>query len=303
LQRAISGSELPVRIVGTRTFSGKAAADLGFTRDRQSMSTKSAARRKRRPSSAWLAFLATALAAFIALFPAAASARDLVVYGEPTLERALKSVGTLWQARSGTRVNVFAAPTELSYAQIERGARCDVIFALAGAATIEAAQRNIIHDGTAVRMLRNALVLIATADAQLAAASAPADIARLIAGKTVAIADPERDVGGAHAADFLQKIGVAVDGADKTVLVAESSAGVVSFLSTGKAELGIVYASDTTTGWKLMVPLPASNQPPIEYIVAVARRPQLDTQPFLTFLRSAPAKATFKSAGLELIGE
>src|SRR5262245_52264112 len=48
--------------------------------------------------------------------PAIAQARDLVVYGEPTLEKALKSVGTLWQARTGTRVNVFVAPTDLSYA-------------------------------------------------------------------------------------------------------------------------------------------------------------------------------------------
>jgi hypothetical protein len=53
-----------------------------------------------------------------------AQARDLVVYGEPTLEKALRAVGTLWQARSGTRVNVFVAPTSLSYAQIDRGARC-----------------------------------------------------------------------------------------------------------------------------------------------------------------------------------
>jgi len=31
---------------------------------------------------------------------------DLVLYGEPTLERALRSIGTLWQGRRGTRVNV-----------------------------------------------------------------------------------------------------------------------------------------------------------------------------------------------------
>jgi molybdate transport system substrate-binding protein len=200
-------------------------------------------------------------------------------------------------------VNVFVAPTDLSYAQIERGSRCDVIFALAGAATNEAAQRKIIHADTVVRTLRNGLVLIATEDAQPPAASTPADIARLIAGKTVAIADPERDVAGAHAIDLLRKLAVAVDGAAKTVAIAESSAGVVSFLSTNKAHFGIVYASDATTGLKLVIPLPTSDQPPIEYIVAMARDPQTDTQPFLTFLRSAQAKAAFKSAGLEPMNE
>lgn len=260
-------------------------------------------RRISNPRSARLPFLTIWVGAFLLLSPTLASARDLVVYGEPTLEQALKSVGTLWQARSGMRVNVFVAPTDLSYAQIERGARCDVIFALAGTATNEAAQRKIIHADTVVRTLRNGLVLIATEDAQPPAASTPADIARLIAGKTVAIADPERDVAGARAIDLLRKIGVADDGAAKTIAVAESSAGVVSFLSTSKAHFGIVYTSDAKTGLKLVVPLPTSDQPPIEYVVAVARSPQMDTQPFLTFLSSAQAKAAFKSAGLEPIDE
>jgi len=107
-----------------------------------------------------LCAIATLLCAVALLTPAAADARDLVVYGEPTLEKALKSVGSLWQARTGTRVNVFVAPTDLSYAQIDRGARCDVIFALAGATTEEAARAKIIHDATISRALRNGLVLI-----------------------------------------------------------------------------------------------------------------------------------------------
>ena len=108
-----------------------------------------------------------------------------------------------------------------------------MVFALAGAATNEAAQRKIIRADTLVRTLRNSLVLVATENVQPPAASAAADIARLIAGKTVAIANPERDVAGAHAIDLLRKIGVAVDGPDRTIVVAESSAGVVSFLSLG----------------------------------------------------------------------
>jgi accessory colonization factor AcfC len=77
----------------------------------------------------WVWVFATLLCTVTFLAPATAGARDLVVYGEPTLEKALKSVGLLWQARTGTRVNVFVAPTDLSYAQIDRGARCDVLCA------------------------------------------------------------------------------------------------------------------------------------------------------------------------------
>jgi molybdenum ABC transporter molybdate-binding protein len=234
-------------------------------------------------------FISATLLCAAALFaPAMAQARDLVVYGEPTLEKALRSVGTLWQARTGTRVNVFVAPTDLSYAQIDRGARCDVIFALAGATTDDAARSKIIHVGSIRRALRNGLSLIGTeAGAGPSGDATLADIARLIAGKKLAIADPERDVAGARAVELLRKIGVVVDDSNKSIAVAESSAGVVSMLAANKAQLGIVYATDATTGFKLVVPVPG--QPPIEYVVAKARDPKLDPQSFMTFLTSAEA--------------
>jgi ABC-type molybdate transport system substrate-binding protein len=137
-------------------------------------------------------FLTATLLCTAALFAApAAHARDLVVYSEPTLETALKSVGRSWHGRSGTRVNVFIAPTDLSYAQIERGARCDVIFALAGTRTDDATRNKIIHADTLRRALRNGLALVGTAPGAAPTSDATlADISRQIAGKRLAIADP-----------------------------------------------------------------------------------------------------------------
>ena len=247
--------------------------------------------------------LATLLSAVALLAPAAAAGRDLVVYGEPTLEKALKSVGSLWQARTGTRVNVFVAPTDLSYAQIDRGARCDVIFALAGAATEEAARAKIIQGATISRALRNGLVLVGTKGAAGPIDGANvADISRLIAGERLAIANPERDPAGGRAVELLRRIGIAVDD-NRAVAVAESSAGVVSLIATDKTRVGIVYSTDATAGFKLVVPLPLLDQPPIEYVVAQARDPQSDTQPFMTFVKSATAKAAFKAAGVAPIDD
>ena len=244
---------------------------------------------------------ATLLCAIAFLAPAAAAARDLVVYGEPTLEKALKSVGSLWQARTGTRVNLFVTPTDLSYAQIDRGARCDVIFALAGAATDEAARVKIIQGATITRALRNGLVLVGTKGAAGPVDGANvADISRLIAGERLAIANPERDPTGARALELLRKIGIAADD-NRALAVAESSAGVVNLLATDKARLGIVYSTDAIAGFKLVVPL--LDQPPIEYVVAQARDPQSDTQPFMAFFKSAAAQAAFKSAGLAPIND
>src|SRR6516164_9080499 len=191
-------------------------------------------------------------ATLLCAIASAAAARDLVVYGEPTLEKALKSVGSLWQARTGTRVNLFVAPTDLSYAQIDRGARCDVIFALAGAATEEAARVKIIQGVTITRALRNGLVLVGTKGAAGPVDGANvADISRLIAGERLAIANPERDPSGARALELLRKIGIATDD-NRALAVAESSAGVVNLLATDKARLGIVYSTDATAGFKLL---------------------------------------------------
>jgi molybdenum ABC transporter molybdate-binding protein len=249
----------------------------------------------------YLCVVAALLCAIAFLAPAAAAARDLVVYGEPTLEKALKSVGSLWQARTGTRVNVLVAPTNLSYAQIDRGARCDVIFAPAGAATEEAARAKIIQGATITRALRNGLVLVGTKGAAGPIDGANvADISRLIAGERLAIANPERDPTGARALELLRKIGIAADD-NRALAVAESSAGVVNLLATDKARLGIVYSTDAIAGFKLVVPL--LDQPPIEYVVAQARDPQSDTQPFMAFVKSAAAQAAFKSAGLAPIDD
>ena len=253
----------------------------------------------RRP---WLRAVATLLCAIALLGPVNARARDLVVYGEPTLEKALKSVGALWQARTGTRVNIFVAPTDLSYAQIDRGARCDVIFALAGAATEEAARTKIIDATTISRALRNGLVLIGTEPrSERIPEASLADMSRLIPGKRLAIANPDRDPAGARAVELLRKIGIVVDDRNKAVAVAESTAGVISLLATNKAQLGIVYSSDATAG--SAVALAMLDLPPIEYVVAQARDPQSDTRPFMTFLKSAEAKAVFRSAGLAPIDD
>lgn len=249
-----------------------------------------------------LCVVATLLCAVSLFAPAVAHARDLVVYGEPTLEKALKSVGALWQARIGTRINVFVAPTDLSYAQIDRGARCDVIFALAGAATDEAARDKIIHADTIERALRNSLILIGTeAGIDQNRDATPAELSRLVVGKRLAIANPDRDVAGAYALDLLRRSGIVVDDRNKAIAVAESSAGVVSLLSTGKARFGIVYSTDAAAGLKVVARLPVPDRPPIDYVVAQARDPASDTQPFMTFLKSAEAKAAFKSAGLQSI--
>ena len=236
--------------------------------------------------------------AFTVLPPAPALSRDLVVFGEPSLVNALRSVAALWKARSGQRANVFVAATDLSYAQIERGARCDVIFALAGAQTSEAAQRKIIRADTVSRIFRNGLTLIA--GEQAAPIASPDEIPRRIGGKRMAIANPDRDISGARALEFLHKIGLGTQARGNDLVVAENSAGVVDLIAMGKAAFGIAFSSDAIPRFKPIAALPL-DQGPIEFIAATARDPQVETREFLQFLKSAPVTNAFTLAGLEPI--
>src|SRR5262245_1458336 len=180
----------------------------------------------------------------LALPFAASQARDLVVFGEPTVMSALQRVGAAWRERSGVRVNVFLAPSDLSFAQIQRGARCDLVFALVGSATDDAERQGVIRSRPTAPLLRNSLVLVArSGSGRTIAPSDRAELASFLKGKRLAIANPDRDPAGTHALRWLQEIGLAEED-DKKLLVAESAAGVVQVLGDGVTQLGIVYATD-----------------------------------------------------------
>jgi molybdate transport system substrate-binding protein len=241
--------------------------------------------------------VAVGLAAGLApLVATSAQARDLVVYAEPTLKPVLRTIGQMWRAKSGVRVNVFVARSELSFGQIERGARCDVIVALAGDSMEDAQSDKLVKPGTTTPVFRNSLVLVGREG------RTGGDIASVVAGRKLAIADPERDVAGSFGLAALEKAGVKVD--PESAAVAESSGGVMRLLGDRQAELGIVYATDAAgrTALKLVLPLPAASHPAIEYVAAEAVNAQSDTREFLAFLKSDEARRAITAAGLQPSG-
>jgi len=251
-----------------------------------------------------LAAACTAIAFTAAICHAsAATARDLVVYGEPTLESALNAVGSLWRSRSGVGVHVFVAPADLSLAQIERGARCDVI--VAGAAALaDGEHRKLVDPDTKAPLFRNALVIVARTATALQAPPASVTLAALLAGKRLALANPDRDLAGRYALEALSKSGLDMNAQSKSVAIAESSAAVLTYLDENRAELGIVYASDAKrSGARVLMPLSEDLYPAIEYVAAQTAEPQGDPDEFLDFLASDEAATVFRSAGLRPIAQ
>jgi molybdate transport system substrate-binding protein len=239
-----------------------------------------------------------AVVAFATVTALPAQARDLVVYGEPTLKPVLTTLGALWRAKGNSRVHVFVAPTALSFEQIERDTRCDVIFALAGPATDAAEERELFDPDSRIVAFGNSLALVARA----ASATTPGDPRVILAGKRLAIANPDRDVAGSYGLQALRAAGATVDPAGKSVMVAESAAGVLQFLADGNADVGVVYASDAAANpeFKLLARFDTASHPPIVYVAAQAAHADddSDSDGFLDFLTTPEAKAAIAAAGL-----
>jgi molybdate transport system substrate-binding protein len=231
----------------------------------------------------------------IAALPA--QARDLVVYGEPALRPVLTTLGALWRAKGNGGVHVFVAPTDLSFEQIARETRCDVIFALAGPATNAAEERELFDADSKVDAFSNSLVLVGRG-----APASAVDIKAMLAGKRLAIANPDRDVAGSYGVAALRAVGVEVDPTGKGIMVAESAAGVLQFLADGNADLGIVYASDAAANpqVRVLARFDAATYPPIVYVAAQAAHADddADAEGFIDFLTTPEAKAAIAAAGL-----
>jgi len=239
-----------------------------------------------------------AVVAFATFAALPAQARDLVVYGEPTLRPVLTSLGALWHAKGNSRVHVFVAPTDLSFEQVAREARCDVIFALDGLATDAAEERELFDADSKISAFANSLVLVARAGS----AVAPGDPRTILAGKRLAIANPDRDLAGLYGVQALRATGVEVDPAGKEVRVAESAAGVLQFLADGHADVGIVYASDAAANpdFKVLARFDGASHPPIVYVAAQAAHADdtADSEGFLDFLTTPEARTAITAAGL-----
>jgi molybdate transport system substrate-binding protein len=259
---------------------------------------KSTRRTRRRRCLATLVG-AVVLAAVTAL---PAQARDLVVYGEPTLKPVLMALAALWRAKGNSRVHVFVAPTDLSFEQIARETRCDVIFALAGPVTDAAEERELFDADSKIDAFRNSLVLVG----REAAPGGAIDVRSMIAGKRLAIANPGRDVAGSYGVVALRAAGLALDPAGGGVSVAENAAGVLQMLADGKADVGIVYATDAATypEFRVLAQFETTSYPPIAYIAAQAAHADDDTdsEGFIDFLTAPEAKAAIAAAGLTPLG-
>jgi molybdate transport system substrate-binding protein len=235
------------------------------------------------------------------LFSAPASAQDkLVVFAAASLTEALTDVGAAY-AKAGHAAPVFSFAASSALArQIENGAPA-ALFVSADEEWMDyLAARKLIDAKSRVSFLGNSLVLVVPKGERLGVAIAPNfDLAGVLKGRKLALADPTSVPAGRYAQAALTSLG-AWNAVEPLIVRADNVRAALTFVERKEAAAGIVYATDAALTDKVEVAgtFPANSHPPISYPVAIiAKNDSPDARAFRDFLLSEPAKAIYRKYG------
>src|SRR5262245_30910090 len=241
-----------------------------------------------------------ALFVMLAVPFAAAQDRTITVFAAASMKNALDDTNAAFTKSTGIKVAASYAASSALMKQIEQGAPADV-FASADLDWMDyGSQKKVIKDATRVNLLGNQLVLIAPKDSKLGNVTiGPGfDLAKLAGDGRIVTGDVKAVPVGKYAKAALERLGSWEAAAPKFAMT-ENVRAALTLVARGEAPLGIVYSTDAKVepGVKIIGTFPADSHPAIAYPVAatVTAKPEADT--YLSYLRSAAAKAVFERYG------
>jgi molybdate transport system substrate-binding protein len=253
----------------------------------------------------WLIAALTLLFA-AAMLPATAAADGVVVFAAASLKDALDAINTDWQKTSGKHATISYAASSALAKQIENGAPADVFISADLDWMKYVDDKKLIVEGTRHNLLGNSLVLIASADTKSGDVDIKPgfDLAKLLGGGKLAMADPNSVPAGQYGKAALSKLG-AWDAVSASVAAAENVRACLLLVSRGEAPLGIVYRTDATIDPKIKIvgTFPADSHPPIIYPMAItAASKSPDAKAFSTYLSGSQAQKQFEHFGFTVLG-
>jgi molybdate transport system substrate-binding protein len=228
------------------------------------------------------------------------AADELVVFAAASTADAMTEIEGAFSATGGARASFsFGASVDLAR-QIRAGAPAD-LFVSADAETVEA----LVHDHIALtenvrRIASNRLVVIVPADSKLDV-NAPArlkDVAR------VAVGDPAVVPAGRYAKRWLEHESL-WDAIREHVVPTLDVRAALSAVEAGRADAGIVYATDAATSSRVRVAyrVPPESAAEIAYVAARLERSKLaSADRFLQFLTGAEARLALSRHGFIVEG-
>jgi len=252
------------------------------------------------------ALAAVAAAPWGTLPPPAQAQGDIVVFAAASLKDALDAINADWQKETGKKATISYAASSVLAKQIEQDAPAQIFIPADLEWMDYVEQKKLIKPESRVNLLGNRIVLIAREDK-----AAPVeirqgfDLAKLIGGGHLALANVDSVPAGKYAKAALEKLNVWSSVADKLAQSADVRAALLR-VSRGQAPVGIVYQTDAATDQNVTIigTFPENTHPPIIYPIALTTKASNpDAVAFHAYLRGAKATAEFEALGFTVLNQ
>lgn len=181
-------------------------------------------------------------------------------------------------------------------AQIEEGADVDVFISAAMKQMIALNDKGLIKEGTMVELLENKIVLILPKDSMLDITS----FEDILKAEIIAVGDPESVPAGQYAKESFENLGLWQDVLAKASL-GTNATEVLSWVASGSADAGVVYATDAASNEnvKVVAEAPEGSVSKVIYPLGIIdATAKLEAgQIFTEFLKSEEALSIFETYG------
>jgi molybdate transport system substrate-binding protein len=197
-------------------------------------------------------------------------------------------------------VNNFGSSGTLAM-QIDQGAPADVFLSAATKPMDDLEAKGLIVNQTRRNLLRNSLVLIVPLDSKIHGFEE-------LAGSSVrliALGDPASVPAGQYGRQTLSSLHL-WDKINSKLVLAKDVRQVLTYVETGNADAGLVYATDAqiTNKVRVVAIAPDATHDPIVYPGAVIKGSHVEAvaRSFVDYLSSASARAIFVKRGFTIAG-
>jgi molybdate transport system substrate-binding protein len=223
----------------------------------------------------------------------------VTVFCDPPLRGAMRALDGISRAQAGAPVAVLCAPAASMLAQIQRHTRNDVLFTLSSAMDMAVALQ-LVRPETRIDGFSNPLVLTCLHGR----ASAPADqagLAAMLGAAKLAVTD-NTVASGLDGRAILDRNGLTKAAGDRA-MGAATTADVAFLVTTGAADIGLVYLTDVRADPRLMVLATLAADPVLTSVAGAvnAKAVSPNAQAVLNVMRGAQGSAALRNAGLTVV--
>lgn len=227
---------------------------------------------------------------------------ELIISAAASLKDTMEEIGQIYEEKHDNTTLTFTFDgSGTLQQQIEQGAPVDVFLSAALKQMNALKEKDLLQNDTIIELLENKVVLITPKDGENIN-----DFKDLTEDsiKKIAFGEPSSVPVGQYTEEITNFLGIK-EAIQPKVVYAKNVREVLTWVETGNADVGVVYATDAQISDKIVVraEAPADSHKPVIYPAAVIKssEEQEEAKAFLEFLKNDEAKAVFEKHGFSMI--